>query len=62
MRLSMRLFDGKDPEELSRIYPTYYWEEIAAAAAEAQIEPLSGPVGNSPREYIQRKSGLAGGC
>ena len=39
MRLSMRLFDGKDPEELSRIYPTYYWEEIAAAAAEAQIDP-----------------------
>ncbi len=39
MRLSMRLFDGQDPEELSRIYPTYYWEEIAAAAAEAQIDP-----------------------
>ncbi len=39
MRLSMRLFDGNDPEELSRIYPTYYWEEIAAAAAEAQIDP-----------------------
>jgi soluble lytic murein transglycosylase len=39
MRLSMRLFDGKDPEELSRIYPTYYWEEIAAAAAAAQIDP-----------------------
>ena len=40
MRLSMRLFDGKEPEELSRIYPTYYWEEIAAAAAEAQIDPF----------------------
>ncbi len=39
LRLSMRLFDGRDPEELSRIYPTYYWEEIAAAAAEAQIDP-----------------------
>ena len=39
MRLSLRLFDGQDPEELSRIYPTYYWEEIAAAAAEAQIDP-----------------------
>ena len=39
MRLSMRLFDGRDPEELSRIYPTYYWEEIASAAAEAQIDP-----------------------
>ncbi len=39
MRLSMRLFDGQDPGELSRIYPTYYWEEIAAAAAEAQIDP-----------------------
>ena len=39
LRLSMRLFDGNDPEELSRIYPTYYWEEIAAAAAEAQIDP-----------------------
>ena len=39
MRLSMRLFDGQDPEELSRIYPTYYWEEIAAAAAEARIDP-----------------------
>ena len=39
MRLSLRLFDGQDPEELSRIYPTYYWEEIASAAAEAQIDP-----------------------
>ena len=39
MRLSLRMFDGQDPEELSRIYPTYYWEEIAAAAAEAQIDP-----------------------
>lgn len=39
MRLSMRLFDGQDPEELSRIYPTYYWEEISEAAAEAQIDP-----------------------
>ena len=39
MRLSLRLFDGQDPEEFSRIYPTYYWEEIAAAAAEAQIDP-----------------------
>ena len=39
LRLSMRLFDGQDPAELSRIYPTYYWEEIAAAAAEAQIDP-----------------------
>ena len=39
MRLSLRLFDGKDPEELARIYPTYYWEEIASAAAEAQIDP-----------------------
>ena len=39
MRLSLRLFDGQDPEELPRIYPTYYWEEIAAAAAEAEIDP-----------------------
>ena len=39
MRLSLRMFDGQDPEELSRIYPTYYWEEIAEAAAEAQIDP-----------------------
>ena len=39
MRLSLRMFDGQDPAELSRIYPTYYWEEIAAAAAEAQIDP-----------------------
>ena len=61
MRLSLRLFDGQDPEELSRIYPTYYWEEIAAAAAEAQNRPVPGPVGNSPGEHIQRKSGVAGG-
>ena len=40
LRLSLRLFDGQDPEELPRIYPTYYWEEIAAAAAEAQIDPF----------------------
>ena len=39
LRLSLRLFDGQDPEELPRIYPTYYWEEIAAAGAEAQIDP-----------------------
>ena len=39
MRLSLRMFDGQDPEELPRIYPTYYWEEIAAAAAEAEIDP-----------------------
>lgn len=39
LRLSLRLFDGQDPEEWSRIYPTYYWEEIAAAGAEAQIDP-----------------------
>ena len=39
MRLSLRMFDGQDPAELARIYPTYYWEEIAAAAAEAQIDP-----------------------
>lgn len=40
LRLSLRLFDGQDPQELARIYPTYYWEEIVAAAAEAQIDPL----------------------
>ncbi len=39
LRLSLRLFNGQDPEEWSRIYPTYYWEEIATAAAEAQIDP-----------------------
>ncbi len=40
LRLSLRLFDGKDPDELSRIYPTYYWEEIVAAATAAQIDPF----------------------
>ena len=40
LRLSLRLFDGQDPEELSRIYPTYYWEEVVASAAEAQIDPF----------------------
>lgn len=39
LRLSLRLFDGQDPAEWARIYPTYYWEEIAAAGAEAQIDP-----------------------
>ncbi len=40
LRLSLRLFDGQDLEELPHIYPTYYWEEIAAAAAAAQIDPF----------------------
>ena len=40
LRLSLRLFDGQDPAELPRIYPTYYWEEIVAAAAEAQVDPF----------------------
>ncbi len=41
LQLSMRIFvDGRDPDELPRIYPNYYWEQIAAAAAEADIDPF----------------------
>ena len=37
MVLTMRL-GGGDPEAL-RLYPSYYWEEVAAAALEAGVDP-----------------------
>ena len=37
MVLTMRL-GGGDPEAL-RLYPSYYWEEVAAAALEARVDP-----------------------
>lgn len=41
LRLSMRIFvDGQEPDELPRIYPAYYWDQIVAAAAEAEIDPF----------------------
>ena len=41
LRLSMRIFvNGQEPEELPRIYPDYYWDQIVAASAEAKIDPF----------------------
>jgi soluble lytic murein transglycosylase len=41
LRLSMRIFvNGQDPEELPRIYPAYYWDQIVVAAAEAKVDPF----------------------
>ena len=41
LRLSMRIFvDGQEPDELSRIYPDYYWDQIVTAAAEAEVDPF----------------------
>ena len=36
MVLTTRLGEGGDP---SRLYPSYYWEEVAAAAHKAQVDP-----------------------
>ena len=38
MVLTTRL-GGGDPEAL-RLYPSYYWEEVAAAALEARVDPF----------------------
>ncbi len=41
LRLSMRIFvDGQEPDELPRIYPDYYWDQVVAASAEAKIDPF----------------------
>jgi soluble lytic murein transglycosylase len=41
LRLSMRIFvDGQEPDELPRIYPDYYWDQVLAASAEAKIDPF----------------------
>ena len=41
LRLSMRIFvDAEEPDELSRIYPDYYWDQIVAAATEARVDPF----------------------
>ncbi|MEE3258599.1 MAG: transglycosylase SLT domain-containing protein [Candidatus Latescibacterota bacterium] len=41
LRLSMRIFvDGQEPDELPRIYPDYYWDQIVVAAAEAEVDPF----------------------
>lgn len=38
--LSTRIFAaGKDSSEIPRLYPTYYWKQIAAAAGETGIDP-----------------------
>lgn len=37
----MRIFvDGQEPDELPRIYPDYYWDQVVAASAEAKIDPF----------------------
>ena len=41
LQLSMRIFvDGQEPDELPRIYPDYYWDQVVAASAEAKIDPF----------------------
>jgi soluble lytic murein transglycosylase-like protein len=39
LRLATQLASANDPAQMVTLYPSYYWEQIAAAAREARVDP-----------------------
>ena len=39
LRLATQLASTSDPGQMAALYPSYYWEQIAEAAREAQVDP-----------------------